>query len=105
MEELRNEHDHLKKYIREHAWNESTGFLHDVLHTGETSSTYSIGAFWTLLADLFHIKEDEEKIDSICARLEDERHFCRPHQVPTLSASDKAYNPKGGYWCGGKLVS
>eukprot|EP01138_Halocafeteria_seosinensis_P014385 gb/GECG01014686.1/.p1 GENE.gb/GECG01014686.1/~~gb/GECG01014686.1/.p1 ORF type:complete len:538 (+),score=44.21 gb/GECG01014686.1/:1-1614(+) len=99
--DLVTEHDWLREFIREYGWSDDTGFIHDVLNTGECTSTMSIAAFWCLLAGMLDENQDSEKIRKLCSSLEDSNRFARLHQVPTLAAIHPSYNPDGGYWCGG----
>ena len=93
---LKAESEFLKKTINETMWSEKDKFYYDRRRDGSLSGVKTVGAYWTLLAD---IVPEERKADFI-AHLDDPREFKRPNRVPTLSADDPHYDPAGGYWLG-----
>jgi hypothetical protein len=97
IEDLEDEIKILTKYIRENLWDEKTGFLYDQYADGTLSATQGIGAFWTFYTDVL----DKPKLDRMVEHLNNPATFNRPHRVPSLSADNPKYNPRGRYWQGG----
>jgi hypothetical protein len=82
--------------IRRLCWDEQKGFYFDRTRHDTLCSTTHIGAFWTLLSGVAAEDQAEHMID----HLRNPSEFWRPHLVPTLSANDPNYEPKGHYWRG-----
>ncbi len=97
IEELEDEMKFLKAWINDNMWDPETGFLYDVLRDGSRGSAKGISAFWALQTDVL----EKERLDTLVAHLSDSTEFARTHQVPSLSADNKKYNPLGRYWQGG----
>lgn len=97
IEEFEDEIKMLSKYINENLWNEQTGFLYDQYADGSLGTTKGIGAYWSLYTDVL----PKERLDRLVSHLNDPATFNRPHRVPSLSADNSKYNPKGRYWQGG----
>ena len=97
IEELEDEMKFLKAWINENMWDPETGYLYDVLRDGSRGSAKGISAFWALQTDVL----EKDRLDRLVAHLTDSTEFARPHQVPSLSADNKKYNPLGRYWQGG----
>lgn len=94
--DLLTETHELTVHLNEKMWNEDVQFYTDRFRNGSLSDLKSIGAFWTLLADIL----PPDRRDTFLAHLENETEFNRPHRVPTLSADHPQYDPDGGYWRG-----
>ncbi len=77
-------------------WNERLGSYVDRRHDGSPSDVLTIGAYWTLLAGAV----PAERRARMLALLRDERHYARPHRLPSLAASHPEYQPSGDYWRG-----
>lgn len=60
------------------------------------SGIKTIGAYWTLLADIV----PAERLPRFIAHLENPNEVKRPHRVPSLSADYPNYHKNGGYWKG-----
>lgn len=86
----------LSKTINDRLWNDKDAFYYDLWRGERQSGFKSIGAYWTLLADIV----PKERIDRFVAHLENENEFNRPHRVPTTPADDNSYDENGGYWKG-----
>ena len=97
IEDYEDEIKMLSKYIRENMWDEKTGFLYDRYSDGTLSATKGIGAYWALFTDVL----EQKQLDRMVKELENPETFNRPHRVPSLSADNQKYNPKGRYWQGG----
>lgn len=97
IEEYEDEIKYLSSYVNDNLWNEETDFLHDQYRDGTLCDTKGIGAYWALQTTVL----DKEREDKLVAHLSDEKEFNRPHRVPSISADNKKYNPKGRYWQGG----
>lgn len=95
--EFESESSLLLEYIENDMWCPERKFFFDIDRYGKRCDVIGIAAFWTLLCDGI----DEEKKKSLIYYLNDEKHFNRLHRVPTLSASDSNFDPKGAYWNGG----
>ncbi|MDR1203300.1 MAG: glycoside hydrolase [Tannerellaceae bacterium] len=97
IEEFEDEMKLLKAYIRDHLWDEKSGFLYDQYADGRLSTTQGIGAFW-----VFHTNALEKpQLDRLVQTLKDTATFNRPHRIPSLAADNPKYNPRGRYWQGG----
>ena len=97
IEELEDEANLLKTYIRENLWDEETGFLYDQYADGSLSKTKGIGAYWALYSDVLN----EEQTKRLVAELNNPETFKRPFRVPSLSADNPRYKANGRYWQGG----
>ena len=85
----------LTELINDKLWSEQDAFYYDMWRSG-LSGVKSIGAYWSLLADIV----PPERLPRLIAHLENPAEFKRPHRVPTLSADHPDYNEHGGYWKG-----
>lgn len=95
--ELQEEIDFLTKQVNELLWDEKSSYYYDMWRNGELNYVKTIGAYWTLIADIV----PSERIAPFVAHLDNENEFKRPHRVPTLSADHPSYKENGDYWCGG----
>ncbi len=85
----------LTELINDKLWSEEDAFYYDMWRSG-LSGVKSIGAYWSLLADIV----PAERLPRLIAHLENPAEFKRPHRVPTLSADHPEYNENGAYWKG-----
>ena len=92
---LVEEVERLTSLINDKLWSEQDAFYYDMWRSG-LSGVKSIGAYWSLLADIV----PPERLPRLVAHLENPAEFKRPHRVPTLSADHPAYNENGAYWKG-----
>ena len=84
----------LKTRISQMMWDNETGFYYDLNRYERRLAARTIGAFWTLMAQI----PNEEKSERLIAHLSDPHEFGVEHPFPTLSAAHKAYSPDGsGY--------
>ncbi|MFT3994913.1 MAG: trehalase family glycosidase [Dysgonomonas sp.] len=97
IEEFEDEIKMLTKYVQDNLWDEKTGFLYDKYADGSLSTTKGIIAYWSLYTDVL----DNSRMDRLVKELDNPKTFNRPHRVPSLSADNPKYNPKGRYWQGG----
>lgn len=97
IEEFEDEIRYLTEYVRNNLWDEKTGFLYDRYSDGSLSSTKGIIAYWSLLTDVL----GKDQTDRLVKELDNPATFNRVHRVPSLSADNPKYNPKGRYWQGG----
>ena len=97
IEELEDEIQVLKKYIRENLWDEETGFLYDQYADGSLAKTKGIGAYWALFTDVL----DDAQTKRLVSELENPATFNRKFRVPSLSADNPRYKANGRYWQGG----
>lgn len=97
IEEFEDEIKMLTKYVQDNLWDEKTGFLYDQYADGSLSTTKGIIAYWSLYTDVL----DNNRMDRLVKELDNPKTFNRPHRVPSLSADNPKYNPKGRYWQGG----
>jgi glycogen debranching enzyme len=94
---LEEERALLSRTVNGTMWNDADAFYYDKLRDGTLSTVKTVGAYWTLLADLV----PAERMDRFVAHLDNEKEFKRPVRVPSLSADHPQYDSdKGGYWCG-----
>lgn len=97
IEDLEDEIKMLSKYIQDNMWDPKTGFLYDRYADGSLSTTKGVMAYWALQTDVLK----KEQLDQLVKELNNPKTFNRPHRVPSLSADNPKYNPKGRYWQGG----
>jgi hypothetical protein len=97
IEDIEDEIGVLTRYIREHLWDEESGFLYDRYADGSLGSTKGIGAYWALLADVL----EKSQLDKLVRHLNDPSTFKRKFPVPSLSADNPKYQDDGRYWQGG----
>lgn len=97
IEEFEDEIKMLASYIRNNLWDDKTGFLYDQYADGSLNTTKGIGAYWALYSDVL----TKQQLDRMVTLLEDTTAFNRTHRIPSLSADNPKYNPKGRYWQGG----
>lgn len=97
------EAEKLSAYMREKMWCDVSKTFADrrlKLDAGsgspELSTTRTIGAYWTLLADVVA----PERMASFVSALDDPSLFNRPVRVPSLAANHPDYHRSGGYWLG-----
>ncbi len=94
FEERYNE---IAKLINKYCWDDISKFYRDFKEDSTLSATTHIGSYWSLISEVC----TAERFDYMRDRLINVNEFWRPHVVPTLSASDPDYDPKGHYWRGG----
>ena len=97
IEELEDEMKLLAGYIREHLWDEESGFLYDEYADGSLCRTKGIGAYWALMTDVL----TKQQTDRMVSQLNDTTTFKRPYMVPSLAADHPKYKANGRYWQGG----
>ena len=85
----------LTALINDKLWSEQDAFYYDMWRSG-LSGVKSIGAYWSLFADIV----PPERLPRLIAHLENPAEFKRPHRVPTLSADHPEYHEDGHYWKG-----
>jgi glycogen debranching enzyme len=95
-QEFLEKHRRIAELINTLCWNKEEQFYFDLTQSDTLSQTKHIGAFWTLLSNV----SNREKAEGLVGHLQNKREFWRPHLVPTLSADDRNYDPKGHYWRG-----
>lgn len=97
-EELKDEIKLLTSLINDKMWSEKDKYYFDLLRDERSGNAKTIGAYWTLLADIV----PDNRVDDFVAHLDNEKEFKRPHRVPSLSADHPLYNGETGeYWRGG----
>lgn len=87
----------LERIINDKMWDGDTAFYYDTYRDGRISGVKTIGSYWTLLAEIV----PQERVKDFVAHLNNKKEFNRPNRIPSLSADDKHYDPRGGYWRGG----
>ena len=94
--QFQKKHRGITETINQKMWNAEKQFYFDITRNKKQSETKHIGAFWTMLSSV----TDSSQILALVRHLENKSEFNRPHRVPTLSADDPHYDPKGNYWLG-----
>ncbi|MBN1540717.1 alpha,alpha-trehalase [candidate division KSB1 bacterium] len=77
-------------------WDAEQEFYFDLDSDGTKSPIKTIAAFWTLVAGVASPGQSA----ALVKHLSNPATFGRPHRVPTISADQNEYNPRGGYWSG-----
>lgn len=78
-------------------WDDETAFYYDTMRDGSFSGVKTVGAYWTLLANLV----PKDRLSRFVAHLENPDEFKRHNRIPSLSADCTQYSNDGGYWRGG----
>ncbi|MCL2609397.1 MAG: hypothetical protein FWD94_05800, partial [Treponema sp.] len=86
----------LKTAINSLMWDSGTGFYHDLDREGNRIPVMTIGAYWTLLAEL----PNDEKAERLISKLGDPRYFGSEHPFPSLSRGEPSFSEEGGGYCG-----
>lgn len=95
--DMKYEIERLTAFVNENMWDDQSAFYYD-LHPDQSRSTMkSVGAYWSLLADIVPESNMQRFID----HLENPAEFNRPHRIPALSADHPRYREDGDYWNGG----
>ncbi len=94
--EIAADFDGLAAVIRERMWDPDTGFFYDLRPDGEHSGIATAAAFWTLTAGV----ASPEQAARLAEWLRDPERFARVQRVPSLPASAKGFDPRGGYFRG-----
>lgn len=95
---LKDETVLLSNTVNNTMWSEKDAFYYDKRRDGTLSDFKTVGAYWTLIADMV----PEDRVDRFVAHLDNENEFKRPNRVPTIPKDNPHYNPStGGYWNGG----
>jgi hypothetical protein len=93
---FRAEAEELAHLINDKMWAPERKFYFDLTVEGKQSPVKTAAAFWTLLAGVAGLQQ----VEALVAELRNPKTFARLHPVPTVSADEPAYDPKGGYWKG-----
>jgi hypothetical protein len=88
--------DEVTACINRLMWDPETKFYFDLDRNGRRIPVRTIAAFWTLLAGV----ASGDRLEGLTAELKNSASFARMHRVPTCSAAEKVFDPKGGYWRG-----
>jgi glycogen debranching enzyme len=97
IETIIDEIDHLTNYINKFMWNDQYKFYFDRYKNNQHNLTFSIGAYWSLLAEIVPLSQ----LTSFINHLRNPQMFNRPHLIPSLVANHPKYQKKGRYWVGG----
>jgi glycogen debranching enzyme len=93
---MRDEAARLGRFVNDRLWSDAARFYCDRFDDGALNGVKSVGAYWALLAGVV----PPARLGPFLAHLDDPRAFKRPHRVPSLSADNPGYDPRGGYWRG-----
>jgi len=83
--------------IKEELWCARTQFYHDRMIPRNFNASKTVAGFWPILAGVC----EPDRLDALVQHLMDPRTFNRDIPVPSLSADDCNYDPRGTYWIGG----
>lgn len=98
VEDMTDEALRLEKYINNYMWDEKESFYFDRYNDGSLSREKTIGAYWTLLADIV----PKERLDAFVAHLNEGGCFYSLHRIPTIPVNSPYFVSDGGdYWRGG----
>ncbi|AEJ62522.1 glycoside hydrolase family 37 [Spirochaeta thermophila DSM 6578] len=86
----------LKTRINNLMWDEETGFYYDLDKDQRQLPHRTLGAFWTLLAQI----PNEGRAERLISYLRDPKEFGTPNPFPTISASDPLFSEEGNGPCG-----
>jgi len=97
VKDIEEEVASLTEYVNKNMWDDKTAFYFDRYKDGKLSTTKSIVAYWTLIAQV----ADQKRADRFIAHLTNKKEFDRYVRIPALSADNPEYRADGGYWNGG----
>ncbi|OHD76127.1 MAG: hypothetical protein A2V99_03475 [Spirochaetes bacterium RBG_16_67_19] len=86
----------LKTRINSQMWNEKERMYYDLDRKGSQVKVKTIASFWPLLAEI----PNEAKSEAMIQHLSDPHTFGLDHPFPTLAASEKDFDPRGGGYHG-----
>ena len=89
----------LKTRINSLMWSADDGFYYDLDEKERQVPVKTIGGYWPLLAEI----PNEDRSERLIAHLKDPAAFGTEHPFPTLAASHKDYDKKGGGYRGSVL--
>lgn len=95
--DIEEESNLLTQFVNDKMWNDKIDFYVDRFRDGSVSDVKSIGAYWSLLAEIV----PPDRLKNFCTHLEDTNEFNRWHRIPSLSADTPGYEKDGDYWKGG----
>ena len=93
---FRNRADEIAALMNKWMWNSEDGLYYDVDDKGKQIKRKTIACFWPMLAGV----TTEAQTEALLKNLKNPKTFWRTIVFPTLSADDKVYKPRGGYWHG-----
>ena len=86
----------LTQLVNNLLWDNTNGFYHNLNQDGTFLRCKTPVGFWPMIARI----PDQTKADRLVAHLNNPNEFRRLHSIPSLSADDPNYNPRGDYWKG-----
>jgi neutral trehalase len=86
----------LKTRINSQMWNEKERMYYDLDKKSSQVRVKTIASFWPLLAEI----PNEAKAEALIQHLSDPHTFGLDHPFPTLAASEKDFDPRGGGYHG-----
>lgn len=95
-ERFKKNYQSVSSLINSLCWDNKKAFYYDLKEDGTLSPTKHIGGYWTMLSETL----PKKNADAFTGHLTNPSEFYRRHLVPTLSADDPDYDPKGHYWLG-----
>ncbi|MBN1541535.1 hypothetical protein JW992_05275, partial [candidate division KSB1 bacterium] len=96
LEKYEHEHAFLRAAINRLMWRDEDGFYCDLIREEQPINHWTIGAYWTLLAQV----AEDKQVDGLVRALKDSNNFNTPHRVPTLGKYSIDYSPYGDFWRG-----
>ena len=86
----------LKTRINSQMWNEKERMYYDLDRKGGQVKVKTLASFWPLLAEI----PNEVKAEALIQHLSDPHTFGLDHPFPSLAASEKEFDPRGGGYRG-----
>jgi len=98
VHDMAEEAKYLTDFVNRYMWDEQEKFYFDRYRDGSLSKVKTIGAYWTLLADMV----PQDRLDGFVAHLLNENEFKTYHPIPSLARNTPGFIEDGGdYWRGG----
>jgi hypothetical protein len=88
--------DATARQINHLMWDSQQRFYFDLTVDGKRAPVRTIAAYWTLLAGV----ASRQQAAALVQELRNSKTFGRRNAVPTCSAAEPGYDPRGGYWRG-----
>ncbi len=97
IEDIEDEMNRLKKYVKDYLWDPKTAFFYDRYSDDSLGTLKGIGSYWALWTDIL----EKDEMDAFVKHLTNPETFYRTHPVPSIPATHEKYQANGRYWQGG----
>ncbi len=92
----RKEVKRIARAMNQHMWSPVKGFYYDLTLEGGRAPVTTVAGFWSLIGGV----PDAARAAKLVTQLTDTAKFWRCNPVPTISAEEQKFSPRGAYWNG-----